>query len=203
MMVADAVEFDVLAIQKESRIGIKLQRPHAEGCFIDIDGFAILPHCGHGDISIGFLVEACSPQPRIGNGRFGFGRDVLGGDDVKIHRRNGCNGAADFAILSVDLEDPRCYAYVRILFQIVVHRYFQADARRCFRNFRRCDIGAPLTYMHGSSLHEPHIPIEACSGIPTGRCGLPVRIFGDRIIESNRQNVFFAKFYVRCQVQAE
>ena len=69
VVVADAVEFEVLAVDEEAGVGVVLDGADAEGGFVGIDDGAVLGDGGDGDVTIGRLG---APELGVGDCRPGF-----------------------------------------------------------------------------------------------------------------------------------
>ena len=63
MVIADAIQFDVLTVDREALVGVKLNGADPERGFVDIDDLTILRDGGDGHITIG---RFRAPEFRLG-----------------------------------------------------------------------------------------------------------------------------------------
>ena len=71
VVIADAVEFEMLAVDEEAGVGVEFERADAEWRFVGVDGFAVLRDGGDGDIAIGRLLGRDAPEFGIEDQCFG------------------------------------------------------------------------------------------------------------------------------------
>ena len=88
-MVAHAVQLDVLAIQKESRVRIELERANPERRFIRIDDRAILPNRRDRDVPIRPLTRTHAPELRTADSPARFCNRTGPGGNAKFGRTDG------------------------------------------------------------------------------------------------------------------
>ncbi len=166
VMIADAVELEMLAVDQQPLVGVVLHGTHAEGGLVGIDHVAVLHERGHGHIAMGRIG---APQLRIGQRAGSLDRCALSGGDLDGFGRNAGHGLASPLSVGVEREDLARHAHRRLGLGIIVHRHLQVHGRRRGAHRQRGQERAPLPHVNRRRHGQPDVAIDAAAGIPPRR----------------------------------
>ena len=184
---AHAVYLDVLPVEEEAFLRIKLEGADAEGCVVDVGHLPVGQHRGAHGVPVGVLQ---APQRGIVEGKLLHGLCLGIGTGLE---GRGCGLGHDVALgidqLGAELQGGG-------LTEGVVHRGAHGEAGMVLGHLVGCDVGAPLCHVYGLKLAQPHVAINAAAGVPA-RVGL----LG--IVHPHGQHVFSSPLDVGREVVAE
>ena len=141
VMFADTIQFHVLAVEPEARLGIKPEIAESRrGCHL-VDYTTIFKYARTNLIYIGALW-----------------RPALQGSSVDIHR--GFRSGSSSHLLACSIQHTIAHPVV-----LACHSSLHLDGTRLGVGL---DVHTPMFHMHIVSLCQPNMTIDATTGIPTG-----------------------------------
>ena len=189
---ADALDLDVLAVEREARVGIVVEPAVAIGSVIGVHGLAVHLYLGSHRIEVGGL-----GGPEAGVCCFELGLDGLCLPCSKRLRLggNGTDGLLRAAVLGEDRLAKRhgdvCVTAVRD-----GGRELGGNGAAALRlEVRRGHTHAVLGHGDLAGHHEVHVAANARARVPTARGRLVVDLHGD--------DVLLARLEVGCEVKRE
>ena len=189
-MVADALQFQVAAIQGEALVLVETDGADAERRRVSIHGQIVLEHLGHQRVEVG-MVDV--PALRLRHGQKGWDGERSRPRGIGWNRHVH-EGAAHHD--AVGAEHRRLHRGLDLFAGTVAQRGFHRHRSLVIAHLGRCDIGAPMGNIHGPGNVEPHVAIDARARIPARRV-----ILGREPHSNEVGNA--VEIQVRREVQAE
>ena len=184
---AHAVYLDVLPVKEETLLGIELEGADAEGRVVDIGHLAAGKHRGAHIVQVGMFD---APKHGVVKGKFLPGLCLC----LRLYLEGCGRSLCHDAPFGIDQLGAKHQGGRRRL--AIVHGGAHRQAGMVLGHFIGGDVSAPLPHVHGAELAQPHVAVDAASGVPA-RVGL----LG--IVHPHGQHVFGSPLQVGRQVVAE
>jgi len=187
-MQADALQGDVLAVEKESFEGVELDGADAEKGLLPVDDGPVLLDGGDRPVEAG-LFQA--PEAGIGNLEFRLGGGASFGGNGKRNPVGGRDGGG-IAIArriddSLDFDADRGPGGI-------VQRGLEIGRGGGGGDIGRGRKDSPMSDMDRGCLYQPYVSVDAGSRVPAGRIG--------RIVEAHGDNVGLARHDIGGEIDA-
>ncbi len=145
-VIARPVHLHVLPVEKESRVGIELDRADAERRLVAIEHRVVLRQRRHRHVAVRALRV---PQLRVRHIHLHLRRLPHPARNRHRHRRGLRNRARALRVVRVELVDIRVQVHLRARRALVVDPRLQLDRGRIRRHVRRRHVRPVMRHMHG------------------------------------------------------